>query len=192
MLKTTHKSDILDTASELKESAATSFDVDNDSAYFGSPTTLSMTAPSSIFSTGLYDSLPENCNVTLDEILCNPTLLRSFESYLVHAFCQENLLFIEALRQLRRETDQEKVLFVLKRIWKTFFTFGSPLELNVSDRAKKLLIKELNSYTETINQPISIERIEKIFHDTECEILSLLVSRISWSLCCCYLRMGDS
>lgn len=41
--------------------------------------------------------------IDLQQVLKDPILLSSFESYLTQSWSQENLLFIEAMNQLRHE-----------------------------------------------------------------------------------------
>lgn len=42
--------------------------------------------------------------LNLHQVLEDPTLLGSFESYLTKSWSQENLLFIEAMNQLRHDS----------------------------------------------------------------------------------------
>lgn len=48
----------------------------------------------------LFSERPE---FSLHEVLKDPMLLTCFENYLVETWSQENLLFIEAMNQLRNE-----------------------------------------------------------------------------------------
>ncbi|RUP52211.1 hypothetical protein BC936DRAFT_137747 [Jimgerdemannia flammicorona] len=177
MQQTTSDTNMSDAASEL--SRAISELVDNPT-YYDSYTISSRTissAPSIVSMDSSDPSLSGQVqfrDLSLNEILSHATLLRTFESCLSHAFCQENLLFIEALYQIIKEPNREKITFALKRIWKTFFTFGAPLELNVTDRTKRVLVKELSRCTKTMDQCISKEEVERMFRDVEREVLQLL------------------
>jgi hypothetical protein len=51
----------------------------------------------------LSDLLADRPDFSLEQVLKDPILLNSFENYLTQNFAQENLLFIEAMNQLRYE-----------------------------------------------------------------------------------------
>ncbi|KAL0093770.1 alternative NADP(H) dehydrogenase [Phycomyces blakesleeanus] len=77
---------------------------------------------------------PAECQRTrLQQILSTPNLLASFEIYLQRMEAHENLLFIEALSQLRHEQHLSNVESIVHRIWRTFIALGSPLELDIKD-----------------------------------------------------------
>jgi hypothetical protein len=52
----------------------------------------------------LKDILSDRPEFNLQQVLKDPILLNSFETYLVQNWSQENLLFIEAMNQLRHES----------------------------------------------------------------------------------------
>jgi hypothetical protein len=52
----------------------------------------------------LKDILSDRPEFSLQQVLKDPILLNSFETYLIQNWSQENLLFIEAMNQLRHET----------------------------------------------------------------------------------------
>ncbi|KAI8889063.1 hypothetical protein K501DRAFT_155554, partial [Backusella circina FSU 941] len=72
----------------------------------------------------------------LHEILSSPQQLAYFQLYLQSIHAHENLLFIEALSELRHEQNNEYLESIVHRIWKTFFTCDSLFELNVSNKEK--------------------------------------------------------
>lgn len=61
---------------------------------------------------------------SLDEVLKDPMLLAAFEDYLTQTWSQENLLFIEAMNQLRHESGTpEDIEKIFTRYFFFFFFF---------------------------------------------------------------------
>lgn len=52
----------------------------------------------------LKDLLSDRPEFSLQQVLKDPILLNSFETYLIQNWSQENLLFIEAMNQLKHES----------------------------------------------------------------------------------------
>lgn len=128
----------------------------------------------------------------LNEILQDPILLGSFESYLTKSWAQENLLFIEAMNQLRHdavETSKDveeifkryvsflktinriEIYHNINSIYSTFIAFNAPLELNVKTQE---LVKEriLTIHWAIFTQDQALD----ILKETEKEVLEMLVS----------------
>ncbi|CEP19547.1 hypothetical protein [Parasitella parasitica] len=70
----------------------------------------------------------------LHQVLSSPEQLAFFESYLQNIHAHENLLFIEALSELRHESSHSHIEHIVNRIWKTFLAENAPLELNVANK----------------------------------------------------------
>ncbi|KAI8087908.1 uncharacterized protein B0P05DRAFT_530617 [Gilbertella persicaria] len=73
-------------------------------------------------------------NKRLHEIMSNPEELAFFETFLYNMQAHENLLFIEALYELKHEKSTQNIEAIVNRIWKTFLAKGAPLELNVQSK----------------------------------------------------------
>jgi hypothetical protein len=55
-------------------------------------------------------------DISLKEVLKDPILLQSFEKFLIDNWSQENLLFIEAIYQLKHiDNDPQEIRFALTR-----------------------------------------------------------------------------
>ncbi|KAI8991351.1 hypothetical protein BDF20DRAFT_811752 [Mycotypha africana] len=111
---------------------------------------------------------------TLSQVLSNPKLLCAFECFLRQSWAHENLLFIEAITQLKHETDPQVVESILHRIYKTFLAQGSPLELNVTTQEK--VEKDLNTLQWAI-----VDKIDAvtILEETEAQVLDMLEIKLS-------------
>ncbi|KAI9256279.1 hypothetical protein BY458DRAFT_519562 [Sporodiniella umbellata] len=110
---------------------------------------------------------------TLQQVLSNPKLLCSFEAFLRESWSHENLLFIEALTQLKHEHDPKAAEAALHRIYKTFLAKGSPLELSVTTQATvKDAIQAL--------QWAIVDRVDAvtILEETEAQVLSTLNQKL--------------
>ncbi|CAO3626459.1 unnamed protein product [Cunninghamella echinulata] len=105
----------------------------------------------------------------LNEVLASPTLLNPFETYLSSINAHENLLFVEAISQLKYKQDTRMIEEAVHRIWKTFIEVGSPLEINISDRNE--IINQLKSSKYKI---LSVNDALEIFHKAEIEIRGVL------------------
>ncbi|KAF7722196.1 hypothetical protein EC973_003550 [Apophysomyces ossiformis] len=78
--------------------------------------------------------------LTLQDIITDPKLLRAFDKYLQQTQSHQNLLFIEAMSQLRHEeADPAKIERMLHRIYKTFIQSGACLQLktDTQDQVKR-------------------------------------------------------
>ncbi|KAI8066564.1 hypothetical protein BC940DRAFT_63998 [Gongronella butleri] len=109
-------------------------------------------------------------HVMLNEILTSPPLLSAFESYLDSVQAQENLLFIQALANLKCVNDVEEEV---NRIFRTFIDDGAPMEVNITcrnDIKRDLATKRFATMTLTI--------ANKIYEKAEAEIRLLLVSKV--------------
>lgn len=129
----------------------------------------------------------DDVSTCLGEVLADPKLLAAFESFLRHTWSHENLLFIEAMAQLRHETDAANledmlnryfkfrciiglVAKTVSRIYKTFIAEGAPLMLNVTTRAE--VKEEIESLKwSIINTDVAVSTL----HETEKEVLAMLV-----------------
>lgn len=126
---------------------------------------------SSTLSSGREDQLPIISTYTLQQVLSNPKLLCSFEAFLRETWSHENLLFIEALTQLKHEHDPKSAEAALHRIYKTFLAKGSPLELNVNTQDK------VKDDIQALQWAI-VDRVDAvtILEETESQVLEILVS----------------
>ena len=71
----------------------------------------------------------------LQDVLSDPRLLRSFESYLRRINAHENLLFVEAMSQLRYESDSSNREIALNRY--IYYGSSTPLLPTISKTKKK-------------------------------------------------------
>lgn len=114
--------------------------------------------------------------LNLHQVLENPILLSSFESYLTKSWSQENLLFIEAMNQLRYDCigTSEDAEEIFRRIYNTFIAVNAPLEINVKTQE---LVKERLS---TIQWAIfTRDQALGILKETEEEVLTMLLIKLS-------------
>ncbi|KAG0167927.1 hypothetical protein DFQ30_005515 [Apophysomyces sp. BC1015] len=105
----------------------------------------------------------------LYEILSSPQLLALFEEYLQRVQAHENLLFVEALSQLRHENNQLNVEKVVHRIWKTFIALGAPLELSIENSDQ--IGREIHAYRWDI---MTKQKALQIFQDAERQVEAIL------------------
>ncbi|KAI9485875.1 MAG: hypothetical protein EXX96DRAFT_546841 [Benjaminiella poitrasii] len=119
--------------------------------------------------------LNEHTELSLQRILTDSILLHSFELYLTHDWSHENLLFIEAVNQLRHDTnntskDIEDMFF---RIYNTFIAVGAPFEINIKSQ------EQIEQKIRT-TQWIIITRNEalEILKDAEEEVLAILGNKL--------------
>lgn len=130
----------------------------------------------------------------LDYILSCPKQLAYFQAYLQDIYAHENLLFIEALSELRHENfpgnieaivmryctaDDYKrgsmTKFMGHRIWKTFLAHDSQLEINVYGK------EEINQYLEAHKWGIiSKDEAIRLFSDAEREVKQFLVKILTY------------
>ncbi|CAO3617466.1 unnamed protein product [Cunninghamella blakesleeana] len=110
----------------------------------------------------------------LNEILSTPSLLTTFESYLRQINAHHNLLFIEAISQLKCQQDTTMIEQAVYRIWKTFINVGSPLEIRIQHRDD--IIRNLISSRYTI---LTVDSALSIFHKSELEIRDLLQVKLN-------------
>ncbi|KAI9497800.1 hypothetical protein BDB00DRAFT_916219 [Zychaea mexicana] len=110
----------------------------------------------------------------LQDVLSDPRLLRSFESYLRRCGAHENLLFIEAMSQLRYESDSSNREIALNRIYKSFLTEGAGLELkNVT--TKEQVRRDMEALQWAI---LRREDVIEVLQDTESQILAVLTTKL--------------
>lgn len=109
-------------------------------------------------------------NYTLHQVLSNPKLLCAFECFLRQTWSHENLLFIEAMTQLKHEESPKAVEASLHRIYKNFLAKGSPLELNVTTQDK--VRQDIQALQWAI-----VDRVDAvtILQETEAQVLDMLV-----------------
>ncbi|KAI8878655.1 FAD/NAD(P)-binding domain-containing protein [Backusella circina FSU 941] len=113
-------------------------------------------------------------DISLKQVLKDPILLQSFEKFLIDNWSQENLLFIEAIYQLKHsDSDTNEIRFALTRIYNTFIAIGAPLELNV--KTQSAVKKRLSDIEET---EITKKEAVNIMKETEDEILVLLKGKL--------------
>ncbi|CAO3663898.1 unnamed protein product [Rhizopus stolonifer] len=129
---------------------------------------------SSTLSSGREDQLPIVSTYTLQQVLSNPKLLCSFEAFLRETWSHENLLFIEALTQLKHEHDPKSAEAALHRIYKTFLAKGSPLELNVNTQDK------VKDDIQALQWAI-VDRVDAvtILEETESQVLEILRQKLA-------------
>ncbi|CEP17521.1 hypothetical protein [Parasitella parasitica] len=121
-----------------------------------------------------HSSSISSTQYTLNQVLSNPKLLCAFECFLRQTWSHENLLFIEAITQLKHETNAKAVEITLHRIYKTFLAKGSPLELNVTtqDQVKE----DIRSLEWAI-----VDRVDAvtILEETEAQVVDMLKSKLA-------------
>ncbi|CAO3642813.1 unnamed protein product [Cunninghamella echinulata] len=110
----------------------------------------------------------------LQRVLADPKLLNDFEKYLCRTWCHENLLFIEAMNQLRHEENSRSIEHTLQRIYKTFIAIGSPMELNIS--TQDYVKRRIESLQWSI---IDKETALDVLKETESEVLVMLQTKLS-------------
>ncbi|KAI7888571.1 uncharacterized protein EV154DRAFT_425564 [Mucor mucedo] len=112
-------------------------------------------------------------NRRLHNILSSPEQLAYFETYLQGIHAHENLLFIEALSELQHEKISKNIEIIVHRIWKTFLTFDSPLELNVKSKER------IDSFFHAHKwQVISKTDAQDVLKDAEVEVKIFLNEKI--------------
>ncbi|KAI7856029.1 hypothetical protein BDC45DRAFT_549318 [Circinella umbellata] len=110
----------------------------------------------------------------LQDVLSDPRLLRSFESFLRRISAHENLLFIEAMSQLRYENDSSNREIALNRIYKTFLTEGGGLELkNIT--TKEQVKRDMEALQWAI---LRREDVIEVLQDTERQVLAALTNKL--------------
>ncbi|KAG1057692.1 hypothetical protein G6F43_000473 [Rhizopus delemar] len=119
-------------------------------------------------------SICSNSSYTLHQVLSNPKLLCSFEAFLRQTWSHENLLFIEALSQLKHEDDSKAAEASLHRIYKTFLAKGSPLELNVTTQDK------VRQDIQAVQWAI-VDKVDAvtILEETEAQVLDMLKQKLA-------------
>lgn len=75
---------------------------------------------SSIPSSSSSTSTAPTFSFLLQRVLADPKLLNDFEHFLGRTWCHENLLFIEAMAQLRHEENQRNIEHSLHRLVNSF------------------------------------------------------------------------
>ncbi|KAI9262830.1 hypothetical protein EDC94DRAFT_607507 [Helicostylum pulchrum] len=112
---------------------------------------------------------------SLDEVLKDPMLLAAFEDYLTQTWSQENLLFIEAMNQLRHESGTpEDIEKIFTRIYDTFVVLDAPLELNVN--TQESVKDQLQSLRWSV---ITRDDALDLLKETEQEVLSMLRDKLT-------------
>ncbi|KAG1215502.1 hypothetical protein G6F69_000942 [Rhizopus microsporus] len=112
-------------------------------------------------------------NKRLDCILSCPQQLACFQAYLQEIHAHENLLFIEALSELRHEKDMNNIEVIVLRIWKTFFSSDSQLELNVYNKNR------VNAYFQAHKWAIvTKEEALSVFRNAELEAKQFLNEKV--------------
>ncbi|KAI8079379.1 hypothetical protein BDF21DRAFT_340400 [Thamnidium elegans] len=130
------------------------------------------TKGSSIHLNELIADIPD---FSLDEVLKDPMLLTAFEDYLTQTWSQENLLFIEAMNQLRHESGTpEDIEKIFTRIYDTFVLLDAPLELNVNTQER--VKEQLKSLRWSV---ISRDDALDLLKETEQEVLSMLRDKLN-------------
>ncbi|KAI8080897.1 hypothetical protein BDF21DRAFT_361696 [Thamnidium elegans] len=109
----------------------------------------------------------------LHDILASPEQLAYFQIYLQNIHAHENLLFIEALSELRHEKISKNIESIVHRIWKTFLALGAPLELNVKNKESVVYYIESHKYA-----IFSKVQALNIFKDIEIEVKIFLNEKI--------------
>ncbi|KAI8637350.1 hypothetical protein BD408DRAFT_424716 [Parasitella parasitica] len=121
-----------------------------------------------------HSSSISSTQYTLNQVLSNPKLLCAFECFLRQTWSHENLLFIEAITQLKHETNAKTVEITLHRIYKTFLAKGSPLELNVTTQDQ--VREDIRSLEWAI-----VDRVDAvtILEETEAQVVDMLKSKLA-------------
>ncbi|KAI8069639.1 hypothetical protein BC940DRAFT_297165 [Gongronella butleri] len=110
----------------------------------------------------------------LQKVMTDPKLLADFEAFLAQTWSQENLLFVEAMTQLRHEEQTRNIEPMLHRIFKTFLIVGAPMELNVTTQERVRQNMAKLQWT-IIDKATAID----ILYETEAEVLSMLHGKLS-------------
>ncbi|KAI8985063.1 hypothetical protein BDB01DRAFT_788787 [Pilobolus umbonatus] len=133
----------------------------------------SLSSSSSTYSSSCSSDDFSNSPFTLHQVLSNPKLLCAFECFLRQSWSHECLLFIEAITQLKHESDQKAVEATLHRIYKTFLARGSPLELNVTTQDQ--VRDDIRSLQWAI-----VDRVDAvtILEETEAQVLGMLKAKL--------------
>ncbi|KAK4509158.1 uncharacterized protein ATC70_007508 [Mucor velutinosus] len=141
----------------------------------------SLSSSSSVYSSSTSSSSADDhfstissTQYTLNQVLSNPKLLCAFECFLRQTWSHESLLFIEAITQLKHETDAKAVEVTLHRIYKTFLARGSPLELNVTTQDQ--VREDIRSLEWAI-----VDRVDAvtILEETEAQVIDMLKSKLA-------------
>ncbi|KAI8084038.1 uncharacterized protein B0P05DRAFT_535957 [Gilbertella persicaria] len=138
----------------------------------------SLSSSSSTYSTASSstgdDSTISTTQYTLSQVLSNPKLLCAFECFLRQTWSHESLLFIEAMSQLKHETDPNAVENILHRIYKTFLAHGSPLELNVTTQ------EQVRDDIRALQWAI-VDRVDAvtILEETETQVVDMLKVKLA-------------
>ncbi|KAI9271325.1 hypothetical protein BY458DRAFT_555693 [Sporodiniella umbellata] len=119
-------------------------------------------------------SLFSNTSYNLHQVLSNPKLLCSFEAFLRQNVSHENLLFVEALTQLKHEDDPKSAESSLHRIYKTFLARGAPLELNVTTQ------DQVKQDIQAVQWAI-VDKVDAvtILEETESQVLDILKQKLT-------------
>ncbi|EPB90904.1 hypothetical protein HMPREF1544_02322 [Mucor circinelloides 1006PhL] len=114
--------------------------------------------------------------LNLHQVLEDPILLGSFESYLTKSWSQENLLFIEAMNQLRHDGigTSEDAEQIFRRIYNTFIAVNAPLEINV--KTQELVRERLSTVQWAI---FTRDQALDILKETEEEVLAMLMTKLA-------------
>ncbi|KAI7870036.1 hypothetical protein BDF14DRAFT_1778675 [Spinellus fusiger] len=110
---------------------------------------------------------------TLHDVLTNSKSLYSFEHYLRETLSHENLMFIEAMNQLKNEKDTKLIEMHLHRIYKTFIACGALYELNITTQTK--VKRRMDAMQWAI---ITQEEAVSILSETEEQVLDILNNKL--------------
>ncbi|CAO3651728.1 unnamed protein product [Mucor hiemalis] len=123
----------------------------------------------------LNEIIADRPDLSLNQVLKDPKLLKSFEEFLTENWAQENLLFIEAMNQLKHEpgsfSDTEGIF---TRIYDTFIALDSPLELNIATRER--VEKKFKSLQWSV---ITRDDALSMLQETEDEVLKTLKQKLT-------------
>ncbi|KAI7858498.1 hypothetical protein BDC45DRAFT_498490 [Circinella umbellata] len=113
----------------------------------------------------------------IQNVLSDPKLLASFEAYLrrndTH-YLSHNLLFIEAMSQLRHENDPKKIESMLHRIYDTFLAPRGKLKLS-DVTTRQQVSEDIDALSWCI---LSSEDAAGILKDTEKQVLETLTTKL--------------
>ncbi|KAI9322529.1 hypothetical protein BX666DRAFT_2109025 [Dichotomocladium elegans] len=118
-------------------------------------------------------STPSHNNL-LQDVLSKPKMLRSFESYLRRVNAHENLLFIEAMAQLRHDHNSTNFEVALNRIYKSFLAENADLRLT-EVTTKQQVEHDMESLHWAI---IRREDAVDVLRETEEQVLAILQTKL--------------
>ena len=78
--------------------------------------------------------------LTFEEVIGSEKLLDAFEAFTRREFCEKNLLFFLAVRELQRTVDRgdgKRAIELSKSIWDAHMRVGSDFEITITPKTRK-------------------------------------------------------